>query len=60
MFRFNLLAGALTKFSAIWCFPLGKATKKSEGLVRIFKIGVRVLLLLYLWVIAISYSLIMG
>ena len=33
------LAGALTEFFTIWCFPLGKATKKSEGLVRIFLTG---------------------
>lgn len=39
MFRFNLLAGALTGFFTIWRFPLGKATKKSEGLVRIFLTG---------------------
>jgi len=33
------VAGALTEFFTIWRFPLGKATKKSEGLVRIFLTG---------------------
>jgi hypothetical protein len=37
--RTGRVAGALTEFFTIWRFPLGKATKKSEGLVRIFLTG---------------------
>jgi len=37
--------GALTRNPAIWRFPVGKATKKSEGLVRIFK-----------WVLSFGFS----
>lgn len=52
------LAGALTQFFAIWRFPLGKATKKSEGLARIFYRRIR-LLFFNLRIVAVTNSFIM-